>query len=63
MAENEEELKNVVMRVREESEKAAVKLSITKLRRWHPVPSLHSRQRGKGAKQWQISSSCALKSL
>ena len=50
MAEIEEELKNIVMRVREESEKATLKLSIKKLRRWHQVPSLHGRQKGKRCK-------------
>ena len=41
MAESEEELKGLLMKVKEESEKAALKLSIQKLRSWHPVPSLH----------------------
>ena len=39
MEESEEELKNVLMRVKEESEKAGLKLNIKKLRSWHPVPS------------------------
>ena len=38
---SEEELKTLFMKVKEESEKAALKLSIQKLRSWHPVPSLH----------------------
>ena len=42
MEESEEELKSLLMRVKEESEKAALKLNIQKLRSWHPVPSLHS---------------------
>ena len=42
VAESEEELKSLLMRVKEESEKAALKLNIQKLRSWHPVPSLHS---------------------
>ena len=41
MAESEEELKSLLMRVKEESEKAGLKLNIEKLRSWHPVPSLH----------------------
>ena len=41
MAESEEELKNLLMKVKEESEKAGLKLNIQKLRSWHPVPSLH----------------------
>ena len=36
MAENEEELKSLLMRVKEESEKADSKLNIQKLRSWHP---------------------------
>ena len=41
MAESEEELKNLLMRVKEESEKAGLKLNIQKLRPWHPVLLLH----------------------
>ena len=41
MAENEEELKSLLMRVKEESEKDDSKLNIQKLRPWHPVPSPH----------------------
>ena len=40
MAENEEELKSLLMKVKEESEKADLKLNIQKHRSWHPVPSL-----------------------
>ena len=40
MAESEE-LKSVLMKVKEESEKLGLKLSVRKLRSWHPVPSLH----------------------
>ena len=40
MAENEEEL---LMKVKEESENADLKLNIQKLRSWHPVPSLHGK--------------------
>ena len=43
MAESEEELKSLLMKVKEESEKADLKLSIQKLRSWHLVPSLHSK--------------------
>ena len=42
MAENEE-LKNLLRKVREESEKAGFKLNIQKTRSWHPVPSLHGK--------------------
>ena len=41
MAESEEELKSLLMRVKDESEKAVLKLNIKKLRSWHLVPSLH----------------------
>ena len=44
MAENEEELKNLLMKVKEESEKAAIKLNIKKRPRlWHLIPSLHGK--------------------
>ena len=43
MAENEEELKSLLMRVKEENEKAGLKLNIQKLKSWHPVPSLHGK--------------------
>ena len=46
MAESEEELKNLLMRVKEESEKAGLKLSIQK-RSWYPAPSLYGNRRGK----------------
>ena len=43
MAESEEELKCLLMKVEMESEKAGLKLNIQKLRSWHPVPSLHGK--------------------
>ena len=43
MAESEEELNSLLMRLKEESEKAGLKLNIKKLRLWHPVPSLHGK--------------------
>ena len=45
MAESEEELKSLLMRVKEESEKAGLKLNIKKkeLRSWHLLPSLHGK--------------------
>ena len=44
MAEREEELKSLVMKVKEESEKADFKSStFRKLRSWHLVPSLHGK--------------------
>ena len=39
-AETEEELKSLLMKVKEDSEKFGLKLSIQKIRSWHPVPSL-----------------------
>ena len=38
--ESEEELKSLLMKVKEESEKAGLKHNIQKLRSWHLVPSL-----------------------
>ena len=43
MAESEEKLKNHLMKVKEESEKAGLRLNIKKLRSWHPVSSLHGK--------------------
>ena len=43
MAESEEELKSILMKVKEESEKVGLKLNFRKLRSWHLVPSLHGR--------------------
>ena len=39
MAETEE-LKSLLMKVKEESEKVGLKLKFKKLKSWHPVPSL-----------------------
>ena len=38
MAESEEKLKSILVKVKEESEKANLKLNIKKLRSWHPLP-------------------------
>ena len=43
MAESEEELKSLLLKVKEESEKVDLKLSIQKLRSWRLVPSLHGK--------------------
>ena len=43
MAESEEELKSLLMKVKEESEKVSLKLNIQKLRSWHLVPSPHGK--------------------
>ena len=43
MAESEEELKRLLMRMKEESEKAGLKLNIQKQRSWHLVSSFHGK--------------------
>ena len=43
MAESEEELKSLLIKVKVESEKVGLKLNIRKLRSWHLVPSLHGK--------------------
>ena len=43
MAESEEELKSLLMTVKEESEMVGLKLNIQKTKLWHPVPSLHGK--------------------
>ena len=43
MAETEKEIKNLLMKVKEESEKVGLKLNIQKTRSWHLVPSLHGK--------------------
>ena len=43
MAESKEELKSLLMKVKEESEKAGLKLNIKKLRSGHLVPSFHGK--------------------
>ena len=43
MAESEEDLKSLLKKVKEESEKVDLKLNIQKLRSWHLVPSLHGK--------------------
>ena len=47
MAESEEELKSLLMRVKEESERAGLRLNIKKLRSWHLAPLLHGKQKRK----------------
>ena len=43
MAESKEELKSLLMKVKEKSEKVDLKLNIQKTRSWHLVPSLHGK--------------------
>ena len=63
MAESEEELKSLLMRVKEESEKACLKLNFRKTKIMASDPSLHGEQMGEKWKQWQILLSWAPKSL
>ena len=42
MIESEEELKSLLMKMKEESEKAGLKLSFKKLRSWHLGSSLYA---------------------
>ena len=43
MAESEKELKSLLIKVKEESEKAGLKLNIQKTKIMHPVPLLHGK--------------------
>ena len=43
MAESEEELKSLLIKVKEESEKVHLNSTFRKLRSWHLVPSLHGK--------------------
>ena len=50
-AESKEELKNLLMRMKEESEKAGLKLNIQKTKTMASGPTLHGKQMGKMWKQ------------
>ena len=41
MAESEKELKSLLMKVKEESEKVGLNSTFRKLRSWHPIPLLN----------------------
>ena len=43
IAKSKEELKSLLIKVKEESEKAGLKLNIQKANSWHLVPSLHGK--------------------
>ena len=43
MAENEEELKSLLMKVKEESKKVGLNSTFKKQSSWHLVPSLHGK--------------------
>ena len=51
MAESKEELKSLLTKVKQESEKAGLNSIFRKLRSWHLIPSLHGKQMGKQWKQ------------
>ena len=51
MAYSEEELKSLLMKEKEESEKTGLKLCIKELRSWYLVPSLHGKCKGEKWKQ------------
>ena len=53
MAESKDELKSLLMRVKEESEKGGLKLNISKTKIMTSGPIIHSKQMGKQWKQWQ----------
>ena len=43
MVESKEELKSLLMKVKEKSEKVGLSATFRKLRSWHPVPSFHGK--------------------
>ena len=43
MAESEEELQSILMKLKEESEKVGLKLIIQKTKSWHLVPLVHGK--------------------
>ena len=49
MADSEEELKSLLMKVKEESEKVSLKLNIQKIRSWHSDSSFHGNRWGRNA--------------
>ena len=51
MAESEDELKSLLMRKKERSETAGLKLNIKKTKIMASVPTLHSKQKGEKQKQ------------
>ena len=51
MPESDEELKSLLMKVKEESEKTGLNSTFKNLRSWHLVPSLHGKYMWKQWKQ------------
>ena len=62
MAESEEELKSLLMKVKVESEKVGLKLNMQKTKIMALVLSLHGKQMGKQWNQWETLYSWAPKS-
>ena len=54
MAESEEELKSLLMKVKEESEKVGLKLNIQKAKIMHLIPSLHGKKMGNNGNSERI---------
>ena len=54
MAESEEELKSLLMKVKKESEKAGLKLNIQKTKIMRSGPIISWQKKGERWKQWQI---------
>ena len=63
MAKSEEELKNLLIKVKEESEKAGLKLNIQKTKITASGPITSWQIDGEKCKQWQILFSCPPRSL
>ena len=63
MAESKEELKSLLMKLKDESKKSGLKLNIQKTKIMALVLLLHGKQLGKKWKQWQTLFSRAPKSL
>ena len=55
MAESEEELKNLLMKMKEDSEKVALKLNIQETKIWHLVPSLYLNRWGNNGNSERLS--------
>ena len=54
IAERKEELKSLLMKMKEDSEKADLKLNIQRLRSGHLVPSLHGNKMGKNRDNYRL---------
>ena len=63
MAESAKELKSLLMKVKEESEKVGLKLNIQKLRSWHLFPSVHGNRWGNSGNSGRLYFEGAPKSL